>query len=206
MVNLLNNMKNSYIILKKAISEELANFCSDYLVLKRRAMETLHSTGNLPPVVNYYGTFDDGQVYNTFSTYGDLAMEILLEKVKPLMEKKTGLSLNCMYAYARVYKKGDVLKRHKDRKACEISTTLNLGGNPWSIFLEPSGKRGKKGIEIKLSPGDMLIYKGCDVEHWRNEFKGDLCTQVFLHYRDVKISENNFDNRPHLGLPHIFDH
>ena len=197
-------MKTSYIILKKAISEELANFCSNYLVLKRRAMETLHSTGNLPAVINYYGTFDDGQVYNTFSTYGDLAMEILLEKLKPLMEKKTGLSLNCMYAYARVYKKGDVLKRHKDRKACEISTTLNLGGDPWSIFLEPSGKRGKKGIEVKLSPGDMLIYKGCDVEHWRNKFKGDLCTQAFLHYRDVNISKNNFDGRPHLGLPNIF--
>jgi hypothetical protein len=204
MVNLLNNMKTSYIILKKAISEELANFCSNYLLLKRRAMETLHNTGNLPPLVNYYGTYEDGQVHNTFSTYGDIAMEVLLEKLKPLMETKTGLSLNCMYAYARVYKKGDVLKRHKDRKACEISTTLNLGGDPWSIFLEPSGKRGKKGIEVKLSPGDMLIYKGCDVEHWRNEFKGDLCTQVFLHYRDVKISKNNFDGRPHLGLPYIF--
>lgn len=199
-------MKTNYIVLKKAVSKELSDFCYDYLLLKRRAMETLYNTGNLPPIVNYYGTYEDGQVPNTFSTYGDIAMEVLLEKLKPLMETKTGLSLNCMYAYARVYKKGDILKRHKDRKSCEISTTLNLGGDPWSIFLEPSGERGKKGIEIKLSPGDMLIYRGCDVEHWRNEFKGDVCAQLFLHYRDAKISENNFDNRPHLGLPHIFDH
>ena len=29
-------------------------------------------------------------------------------------------------------KKGDVLHRHKDRYSCEISTTVNLGGDsPW---------------------------------------------------------------------------
>ena len=195
--------KNNYIIAKNCVSKELSDFCYNYLLLKKQVMTTLYETGNLIPNIHYLGTFEDPQAPNTFSTYGDVAMETLLDKIKPTMEKLTKYKLYSMYAYARVYKKGDVLKKHKDRMSCEISTTLNLGGDPWPIYLEPSGKLNKKGVEVNLSPGDMLIYKGCEVEHWRNKFKGDICGQVFLHYRDARISQNDYDNRPHLGLPHL---
>ena len=53
----------------------------------------------------------------------------------------------------------------------------------------------------------MLIYSGCELEHWREQFTGEQCVQVFLHYNDSskKISENNiYDGRPHLGLPAYF--
>jgi len=195
--------KNNYIIAKNCVSKELSDFCYNYLLLKKQVMTTLYETGNLIPNIHYLGTFEDHQAPNTYSTYGDVAMETLLDKIKPTMEKLTKYKLYSMYAYARVYKKGDILKRHKDRMSCEISTTLNLGGDPWPIYLEPSGKLNKKGVEVNLSPGDMLIYKGCEVEHWRNKFKGDICGQVFLHYRDARIAKNNYDNRPHLGLPHL---
>ncbi len=109
-------------------------------------------------------------------------METLLQKVKPVMEKHTKLKLSETYSYARIYKKGDVLARHKDRYSCEISTTLNLGGDPWPIYLDPTGKQGQAGIKLTLDPGDMLIYSGCDLEHWREEFTGKDCGQVFLHY------------------------
>jgi hypothetical protein len=32
--------------------------------------------------------------------------------------------------------------RHKDRFSCEISTTLNLGGDPWPIYLSPKENVG----------------------------------------------------------------
>ena len=98
------------------------------------------------------------------------------------------------------HKKGDVLARHKDRYSCEISTTMNLGGDEWSIYVEPD-------IEINLKPGDMLMYRGCDLEHWREPFGGDECAQVFLHYNNKasKDSEKNiFDRRKHIGLPSWF--
>jgi hypothetical protein len=122
------------------------------------------------------------------------------------MEKHTGLKLTPTYSYARIYKKGDVLERHKDRFSCEISTTLNLGGDSWPIYLEPSGKKGLKGVKIDLKPGDMLIYSGCELEHWREAFKGKDCAQVFLHYNKVskKAEKNMFDGRLHLGLPGWF--
>jgi hypothetical protein len=97
-----------------------------------------------------------------------------------------------------------VLARHKDRFSCEISTTLNLGGDPWPIYLDPTGKKGQAGIKVDLEPGDMLLYSGCELEHWREEFTGQNCGQVFLHYnkKGSKLAkENEFDKRPFLGLP-----
>ena len=77
-------------------------------------------------------------------------METLLLKCQPGMEKATGLKLYPAYTYARIYKKGDELKRHKDRFSCEISTTMNLGGDDWPIYLEPSGEVGKKGVRSRF--------------------------------------------------------
>jgi hypothetical protein len=164
------------------------------------------------------GIWTDEQVPNTYSHYSDIAMETLLLKVKSVMEKETGLKLIENYSYARIYKKGDILHRHKDRFSCEISTTLNLGGDIWPIFLEPNPKNGKvidgkyisdntKGIKVILNPGDMLVYRGNELEHWREPFEGEDCAQVFLHYNNEKTErakENIFDNRPHLGLPAWF--
>ena len=75
---------------------------------------------------------------------------------------------------------------------------LNLGGDPWPIHLEPKKNVGipdgkkitvssqNKGITVNLKPGDMLVYRGMELEHWREEFQGDNCAQVFLHYNDQK--------------------
>jgi hypothetical protein len=199
--------KNKYIILKNVISKELASFVFEYFLLKRQVASTLFEEEFIPSHSIEWGTWNDPQVPNTYSHYADVAMEILLLKIKPLMEKHTKLKLKENYSYARIYKKGDILARHKDRLSCEISTTLNLGGDSWPIFLEPSGKTNKKGICISLKQGDMLVYRGCDLEHWRDPFKGNTCAQVFLHYNDIKnknIDVTKYDGRIHLGLPDFF--
>jgi len=132
-------------------------------------------------------------------------METLLLGLLPKMEENTGLKLIPTYSYARVYKKGDILHRHKDRKSCEISATVHLGGDKWPIFLEPSGKINQKGVKVNLNSGDMLIYKGCELEHWREPFTKEACVQVFLHYNRRNDKDNNkFDGREHIGLPEWF--
>ena len=111
------------------------------------------------------------------------------------MQKETGLELIPTYSYARIYKHGDILHKHKDRPSCEISTTIHLGGDPWSIFVE--------GTEVMLDVGDMLVYSGCELEHWREPFEGNTCGQVFLHYNHVNgpfAEKNRFDKRPMLGI------
>ena len=32
-------------------------------------------------------------------------------------------------------------------------------------------KTNQKGVKISLKPGDMLVYRGCELEHWRKKFK-----------------------------------
>jgi hypothetical protein len=199
--------KKKYIVIKKTLSEEMSDFIYKFFLLKRQVASTLFDSKYISPFTTEFGVWNDGQVPNTYSHYGDIAMETLLVKMLPLMQKATGLKLTPNYSYARIYKKGDVLKRHKDRFSCEISTTMNLGGDDWPIYLEPSGKEGLKGIRVDLKPGDMLIYNGNLLEHWREPFNGENCAQVFLHYNNVATEgskENLFDRRPHLGLPNYF--
>ena len=201
--------KNKYTVIRKAIDKDLALFLYNYFLMKKQVYNTCMQHRYISPYETFLGYYEgkDEQIPNTYSHYSDIAMETLMLKCQPQMEKITGLKLYPAYTYARIYKKGDELKRHKDRFSCEISTTMNLGGDPWPIYLEPSGKEGMKGIKVDLKPGDMLVYSGCELEHWRNKFKGKECVQVFLHYNNKKTpgsKENMFDKRPHLGLPSWF--
>ena len=184
-----------YQVIKNAVSYDLANFILNYFLLKRDAVNFMYQH-NIHAQSSILGTWTDKQIPNTYSCYGDFAMETLMVKMLPVMKKHTGLDLCPTYSYARAYKKGDELKKHKDRPSCEISTTLNLGGDPWSIFVE--------GTKVLLEVGDMLVYSGCELEHWREPFDGDICGQVFLHYNHVNgpfADKNKYDGRPKLGLP-----
>tara|TARA_R110002126_G_scaffold286602_1_gene438600 strand:- start:73 stop:696 length:624 start_codon:yes stop_codon:yes gene_type:complete len=201
--------KNKYTIIKKAINKDLATFLFNYFLMQKQVYDTCTVQRYISPFENIIGQYEkqDEQIPNTYSQYSNIAMETLMLKCQPKMEEVTGLKLYPSYTYARIYKKGDELKRHKDRFSCEISTTMNLGGDNWPIYLEPSGEVGEKGIKVDLKPGDMLVYSGCELEHWRNKFKGEECVQVFLHYNNRKTpgaKENMFDKRPHLGLPDYF--
>ena len=202
--------KKKYTVIRQAISKDLASFIANYFCIQKQVYDTCQKEKYFSPFENIIGFYEKGsnaQVPNTYAHYGSIVMDTLLLKCQPSMEKATGLKLYPAYTYARIYKKGDELKRHKDRFSCEISTTMNLGGDDWPIYLEPSGKENKKGVKVDLKPGDMLVYRGCDLEHWRNKFKGKECVQVFLHYNDRNTpgaKDNMFDGRRHLGLPSWF--
>tara|TARA_R110000824_G_scaffold289532_1_gene478107 strand:- start:79 stop:723 length:645 start_codon:yes stop_codon:yes gene_type:complete len=213
-------MFNKYQIIKGAVSYELANFIFNYFLLKRDAVDFMyqHNIHAQSPIL---GTWTDQQIPNTYSCYGDFVMETLMAKMLPVMKQHTGLDLIPTYSYARAYKKGDTLYRHKDRPSCEISTTLNLGGDLWPIFIDGTGadnviserqnlikSNAPRGEKVLLDIGDMLVYSGCELEHWREPFEGNICGQVFLHYNHINglfAEKNKFDGRPLLGIPPIFE-
>ena len=211
-------MFNKYQVIKSAVSYELANFIYNYFLLKRDAVKYMYEK-NITYDTGMLGTWTDAQIPNTYSHYADPVMETLLMKVLPVMQQETGLQLIPTYSYARVYKNGDELKRHKDRPSCEISTTINLGGDPWSIFIDGAGAdnvineqqnlikpNAPAGTRVDLKVGDMLVYSGCELEHWREPFQGNTCGQVFLHYNHVNgpfADKNKLDGRPMLGLPKL---
>jgi len=210
--------QQKYQVVKNAVSYELANFIYNYFMLKRDAIGWLYKN-NITYDTGLLGTWTDKQVPNTFSCYADFAMETLMMKVRPKMMEETGLQLIPTYSYARIYKHGDILRRHKDRPSCEISCTLNLGGDPWPIFIDGTGSdnvideykniikpNAPEGTKVLLEVGDMLVYSGCELEHWREPFEGENCGQVFLHYNHVNgpfAEKNRFDRRPMLGIPKL---
>ena len=197
--------EHKYLVIRNAISFELANFAFNYFLMKRDATEWMHKNNYVSEFTPGFGTWKDEQVPNTYSVYGDKFMETLMMKVLPVMEKHTTLKLLPTYTYTRAYKKGDILHRHKDRPSCQISTTLHLGGNEWPIYIDPTGGDNvPTGNRVDLKVGDMLVYSGCELEHWRDAFEGNVCVQTFLHYNDAQGrfgKENIFDKRPMLGIP-----
>jgi len=208
-----------YQVIRQALSKELANFIFNYMMLQRDAVDFMMKNNKVNPQNPFIGTRTDKQIPGAYTKYADWVMETLLMYMIPIMKAKTGMELLPTYSYTRLYEKGNILHRHKDRPSCEISTTLHLGGDEWPIFLDPSGQNftiyGKeekdksvkpgapKGIRVDLKIGDMLIYSGCDLEHWREPFEGKVCSQVFLHYNHANgpfAKTNLFDKRPMLGV------
>ena len=208
-----------YQVIRGALSKELSNFIFNYMMLQRDAVDFMVKNNKVNPVNPFMGKRDDPQIPGAYSKYADWVMETLLMFMIPIMKQRTGLERIPTYSYTRLYEKGNILHRHKDRSSCEISTTLHLGGDEWPIHMDPTGANNilsgretttivkpgaPKGIRVDLKVGDMLIYAGCELEHWREPFQGNVCSQVFLHYNHAKgpfATTNLFDKRPLLGIP-----
>ena len=138
----------------------------------------------------------------SYARYADPLIETVLYNSLEHMEEITGKKLFATYSYSRVYVKGDVLEPHVDRPSCEISVTVHIAtkGDPWPIWMKV---RGKEPVRIVLEPGDAVVYKGCEVTHWREKaVDTDFNVQVMLHYVDKSgpNAGHKFDRRASLGL------
>ncbi len=140
--------------------------------------------------------------------YADAMGEAILMRLHPLLERATGHSLFPCYSFLRIYQNGSSLPRHVDRPSCEISATLTLGyegGKLWPIGVESGGRD----IAVPLDVGDLMIYRGAEVPHWREAFAGENWIQLFLHYvaSDGPYAEYRFDKRERIGPvkldPHV---
>lgn len=182
--NLSEFTAQSYTLVKQLVPE------ADRQRLYQHAMER-SKTASMRP---------DTRVPDTPAAFGDPHMESLLERLLRSIELVTQLQLFPTYSYFRVYKTGDVLPRHTDRPACEISVSVNLGYDApasWPIWIE--GPLGPSSISMEA--GDAVVYRGIDCPHWREAFKGTSSVQVFLHYVDQhgEHVEWKFDKRQRLG-------
>jgi hypothetical protein len=177
--------RERHTVVRGALSEETVVLACSYVELLRPATRLV-----------WHGET------GSWNCYGDPLGESILLRLRKLIEQNTGYSLVPTYSFLRRYGAGSVLRKHSDRPACEVSATLCLGYdslNPWPIYLE--SRLGDKGIE--LGPGDMLLYMGSLVNHWRERFEGKWQNQLFLHYviADGALSEFMYDLRPRLGVP-----
>jgi hypothetical protein len=158
--------ENNYLIVDSFISEKEAQELYDQFKLD---------------IENYPKAFrNDEQCPKSLAIYNYRPfLELLVNKTYKISEL-IGEPVLPTYCYSRLYKKGEELLKHTDRPSCEISITLNIGGDKdWEIFFtKPNGEV----VSVNLKPGQCAIYLGMISEHWREKFKGKEYGQVFLHY------------------------
>lgn len=129
--------------------------------------------------------FSDWIATGDTNMYGDFVMESLLKNKTKRVEEECGKKLFPTYSFWRLYTNQAELPLHDDRPSCEISVTLNLGGDkPWPIYMDENA--------FSLEPGQAVIYLGQKVKHYRKVFDGDYSSQVFLHYVDQEGPNKHF--------------
>jgi len=167
-----------------------------------------------PPILEYLKVYyailmtndrfyADDQCPLSLSLGGDPALDALLEWIRPEVSRLVGFDLAPTYSYTRRYAKGEVLTRHTDRAACEISVTVSIqipkGAGPSVVHLKPPNC-GETSVE--MYEGDACVYAGTEVEHWRDRFRQGGYIQLFLHFIG-KAGPNYpglmFDGRQCLG-------
>ena len=150
---------------------------------------------------NYFS--HDSQCPSSLSLSSDPALDAVLEWIRPDVGRLVGFTLAPTYSYTRRYAKGEALKRHRDRAACEVSVTTSIqipkGAGPSIMYLKPPhGKEAK----VEMREGDGCVYAGTEVEHWRKPFRVEGYIQLFLHFI-AKVGphypEQLFDGRERLG-------
>jgi hypothetical protein len=187
--------ENKYVVVRDVLSKETVSL----LQLQSKMLEDVmcYNNNTLPKLF----AFCDPQTSNSFSYYGALFTESLLLLLKPIIEAHVGVELFTTYSYMRIYYKDSILEKHTDRPSCEYSATLCIRcnqDNPWPISFTSNGLTKS----IILNQGDICIYKGDELPHWRDECSYDNHIQFFLHYIEAngKYSEFKYDKRPMLGI------
>lgn len=186
--------EKKYAIVDSAVPVDICQNLSDYIL----------------KLVEDKKTVKDPQCPLSESIYGDPMLDILLEDVRPTLEKATGLNLIPTYSYARKYLPGDELKPHTDRESCEISATLTLGfdGDVWPIHVSLDETTDKDIGAVDLPIGSIVVYRGMEINHWREPYKeGKWQCQVFLHYVDADGPHKDlkYDGRESLGTKKTVD-
>lgn len=190
---------NKYVVIRNFMTEELKSICENYYKTKFFVTREWYiCAGKLT---------GDKDVVQPFSKakYSDTLSESILVHFLKDVSEITGKKLAPSYSYTRYYENGQFLVKHKDRPSCEYSITLPVIASSdtesWKIYVAKDEE--DEGTAIELNVGDLLIYKGCEAVHWRNEFKGDFQVQLHLHYVDTENPESIpyiNDGRKCLGL------
>lgn len=182
-------------IVRQAVSADTLALLSDYTRLKAKVAPKRHKHADPLQFVH--------------REYGDALMETLLEKLTPLVEQVTGLSLWPTLSFYYVYQQGNELKQHKDRSSCQIVAGLCIDADEnfkmkkgqWPLMFELNGSSEA----VHLNYGDMVIFKGHDMLHWRTPYTGEWFVSAIFGYVDKKgpFAFQKYDQRQMLGKPHV---
>ena len=130
----------------------------------------------------------ENQVEGSASRYWYPQYRKIHTDVRLKLEKILKRKLYNTYYFDRFYFPGQELLLHTDRDACEISVTVHVSTNltgadaDWPICLIG---QDEKPVCVSLQPGDGLLYKGCELPHWRNPMPEPENKEVEYYYHQI---------------------
>lgn len=191
--------KDGYVILKNAISKDVCKVLAREF---RMARDLAYNVKR--PTENSAFPFHDEMVDNSFSWYSPLCFEALSDSlVKEVVETQLQEPVYPTYSYARIYSNGAEMFKHVDRSASEFSVSLCIevdnSVDSWPIYFETYNGEV---IELKQEPGDAVMYRGNDLQHWRKPYHGNEQINAFMFYvrANGHKSDLRYDTRPMLGM------
>ena len=204
---------NNYLVIKNFLNQDVTTLLYEYAKTKVLAVDFKSNLDIVKYDKEWDGHWNDKQTSETYSMYGEPLFDTLTYLSANNISKFIGKNLVATYSYWRMYKNGDVLKRHTDRPSCKYSATLcvgydisNIDENKYPNYDWPMFVKDTQGNELPLhlKPGDLIIYRGDIVDHWRDKFSGVHQVQAFLHYNEANDKDNDngpIDGRPLYGIP-----
>jgi hypothetical protein len=216
--------KERYVVLRDIIPKDMIKFVYDCW-LRWEKSDKLSQV--IKPEEDIIFNSPEDTLNRSSAVFENAPWSVALQQyLKPKLEDIIDVELIPTYAYTRKYERNAFLKAHNDRPSCEFSVTLPIAyftddHKPWKIWVKNDKDyigvkddryissitqdipiRERKDIGVELEPGDILVYQGPNVLHWRDRLVGKHSYNIFLHY----ITYNNdiykkygdiykFDNR-----------
>lgn len=195
----MNFHKDGIVAIESAISIETCKLLSKEFKIAR---QLAYAVSNPTPENQF--PYHDEMVDHSFSWYSPLCFEALSDSlIKDVVENELGEAVYPTYSYARIYSNGAIMHRHTDRSSSEFSVSccieVDESVKPWPINFETTDGSI---LTLEQKPGDIVMYKGNSLPHWRDAYHGHEQINAFMFYvrANGDRSELKYDTRPMLGL------
>lgn len=209
-------VKDRYVVLKDFLPKEIIRFAMDIW----KADEEnggLYTNQEVKDITYKNPQSSIGKSKGGYCTPWGVALHgFIHNKLKDYID----LDLRETYSYTRRYERGAYLGSHTDRPSCEISATLCLDyqtddNKPWKIWVRNDKnyanvsaetvknesqdlthrERAKNNCKsISLEPGDILLYQGPNIPHWRDYLLGEYSYHLFVHFFNATSKMNQIDD------------
>lgn len=178
-----------FFVIEDFLSEDISSFLNQYTC-------HLYDSGKLRRTIRKNGTA-------SWTAYGDPTMDFVLSHHSAMVSRYIGRDVLPTFSFVNHYRRGDILKIHRDRESSEIGISLTLGcsnpDNPWPLFF----KTGEGPVCVTVRPGSAVCFEGRELPHWRSELQEDYFSVLNLCYvyADGSNAHHKYDGRESLGTP-----
>tara|TARA_B100000902_G_scaffold123142_1_gene123162 strand:- start:5963 stop:6883 length:921 start_codon:yes stop_codon:yes gene_type:complete len=208
-------VKNRYVVLRDFLPKEMIRFAMDTWKADEQN-GNLYTHHEKKDITYKNPESSKGKSKGGYCTPWGVALHgFIHNKLKDYID----LDLRETYSFSRRYDRGSYLGSHTDRPSCEVSATLCLDyqtddSKPWKIWVRNDKNYAKVSAEtvknesqdlnhrerlknncksISLEPGDILLYQGPNIPHWRDYLLGEYSYHIFVHFFNATSKMNQID-------------